>query len=216
MTRLEGLVEELAFWDGVMWTGGDWPDDWMARLDPETPLQDEFINLLGGGDLYGARILDVGAGPASTVGKHRSVELTAIDPLGYEYALLLEKHGIVVPVQTQPIAGEDLHRHFPKDYFDIAHARNSLDHSEWPLQTIYNMLEVTKPGGHVVLLHSNREADKQGWKGLHKWNFYRSGDGYFIEGKGERTDVVTTFADRANIWLYDEGPDWVRVVMRKW
>ena len=216
MTRVEGLADELNFWDRVMGNGGEWPDEWMGRLDPETPLQDEFINLLGGGDLYGARILDVGAGPASTVGKHRSVELTAIDPLGEEYHRLLEKHGIRVPVPTQQIAGEDLHRHFPKDHFDITHARNSLDHSEWPLNIITNMLDVTKPGGHVVLVHSSREADKQGWKGLHKWNFYRSGDGYFIEGKGERTDVVTTFADRANIWLYDEGPDWVRVVMRKW
>jgi len=212
-----GLSEELGFWDHVMLTGGDFPDEIRERLDPATPLQDELRELLGTPEGETARILDVGAGPFTTVGKvwpGRDVRITAIDPLAEEYARLLRKHRLVAPVPTQPGAGEDLASLAPFGFFDLAHARNSLDHARDPVACVRGMLAAARPGGAVVLVHSSREADVQEHAGLHQWNFYREGGDFLVEGGGEVANATALAGPVADVATSEEGR-WVRVVMRK-
>lgn len=226
VTREEGLAEELAFWDGVMRTGGEWPEEIRDRLDPNLPLQEEFRALVpnaGPGDTV--RILDVGAGPFTTIGKvwpGRRVDIVPNDPLAAEYARLLDKYGLTPPVRTLYLAGEDtgfLTMAWAKHLrYDIAYARNSLDHAVDPVACIQGMLDVVKPGGYVFLQHSVREADKQGRQGLHQWNFYADGTAgckhFFIEGHDVTTNVSLKFEDRV---CYEKVQQdrWIDVVMRR-
>jgi SAM-dependent methyltransferase len=224
MTREQGLVEELAFWGRVMLDGGGWPEEWKAGFDPELPLQDKFRALLANhsvGDTVD--ILDVGAGPATVVGRTwpgRDVLITPIDPLAVEYGKLLASHGFNPPVQTIKCAGEGIEGLLPKNFYDVAYARNSLDHSEYPVEIIRQMLEAAKPGGWVYLEHSVREATKQKYLGLHQWNFFEEKGVFYIEGSGGTTNVSLKFENLtcyAEAWMEkdNDGRDWVLVKMRR-
>ena len=185
VTRSEGLRDEVRFWDEVLRThDAQYPDVFAFAFEPLAPLQEHLRELAGTNpwptDRGPLRILDVGAGPYTTLGKTlpsgRPVELTAIDPLADEYAALLAKYGLRPPLRTKAIAGEDIPDHFAPGSFDIVHARNSLDHAEDPMRCIRNMMTVASSAGAVVLQHRGREGEKQGYRGLHQWNFQLEAD----------------------------------------
>lgn len=223
--REQGLEEELAFWQSVMSTGGGWPQEWKAGFDPELPLQEELRDLVtkANNDTPKAEvfILDVGAGPVTTVGRTwpgHEVFITPIDPLADKYNQSLRERGFHPPVPTQRCAGEVIERRMPRDFYDLAYSRNALDHSEDPVSIISQMLGAVKPGGYVYLEHSVREASKQGYKGLHQWNFFEDG-AFYVEGSSSIVNVFLKFEDRT---CYEEvrtviidGRDWVKVVMRR-
>jgi SAM-dependent methyltransferase len=125
-------------------------------------------------------LIDVGAGPITSIGyTHPGVDLdiTAIDPLAEEYDELLAEYGITPPVRTISGSAEELLTQFAPGSFDVAHARNCLDHGVDPVRSIRNMVRVVRPGGAVVLRHALREAVTQNYRGLHGWNFEsRDGD----------------------------------------
>jgi hypothetical protein len=79
-------------------------------------------------------------------------------------------------VRTAPIAGEELPDVFPAHLFDLAFARNSLDHSYDTPQVIKNMGAATKSGDIVFLWHAQNEGERQNYQGLHQWNFRKEGD----------------------------------------
>ena len=212
-----GLAEELGFWEEIMKTGGlQWPDDFRAKISPDTPLHDTFRTLLASAGST-VRILDVGAGPFTSVGKRwdgHEVLITAIDPLADEYARLLRKYGRVAPVPTIAGHGESLTERFPADTFDLVHARNSLDHTYDPLAVLRSMLAVTKLGGHVWLSHAKREADAQGHTGLHQWNLYPEAGCFWVEGGGEHVNVSEELSPLATIEVQD-ADSWFTVTMQK-
>jgi SAM-dependent methyltransferase len=213
-TRKEGLAEELAFWGIVISTGGDWPEEWHDRMDPETPLQNDLRALIPSpGDVV--RILDVGAGPATTVGKKwpgHAVAIVAIDPLASEYNALLREHNVVPPMYTLPYGGEDIATWLTQNYFDLVHARNSLDHSADPVKIIEQMLGAVKPGGCVYLQHTEREATKQGRQGLHQFDLYGENGAFFVEGPEATTNISLRFEDWANTIVHQEA-GWVYATM---
>lgn len=218
------LGEEVAFWDGVIRTGGDWPDEIRERLDPGSPLQAELRALLIDAAPL-VRILDVGAGPFTTIGKRwdgRQVHITAIDPLAEHYTALRERYGVVAPVPTITGDGEGLVLQFGDTRFDLAYARNSLDHSRDPFAAIQQMLAVVTPGGWVVLDHSVREADKQNHAGLHQHNFFASpcptGTDvleFFIESGGRTVNVSHELAGLDQPPRVREQNGWVHVEIKK-
>ena len=180
--RQEGIQDELRYWDEVLRTHDQgYPECFAFAFEPKAPLQGYLQALFPpqphdeGVDVSPLKILDVGAGPYTTIGKidrrGRPVEITAIDPLGDEYAALLEKHGLRPPLRTKAMRGEDIPDHYAPATFDLVHARNSLDHSEDPMRIIRHMMTVARVGGGVFLQHRSREADRQLYQGLHQWNF---------------------------------------------
>jgi SAM-dependent methyltransferase len=173
------LPEEVGFWAEYINSGGlTYPDEFRRRLDPHADIDDPLllnaIDHVGGQEV---RILDVGAGPLTSVGfadprePRRRIHITAIDPLADQYVRLLEKAGLKAPSPTLLCRGEDISQRFKQGQFDIAYARNALDHAVDPLSAIQNMTRVIQPGGVVVLIHNRREAEAQRYEQLHQWNF---------------------------------------------
>lgn len=153
-----------------------------ARFDPSTPLQHWAQELLAAPPGATVRLLDVGAGPVTQLGKvwpGRTVLITATDPLANEYNDLLDQARIIPPVRTRLGHGETLSQQFHPNTFDFVCAINALDHSYDPLLVIQGMVDVAKPGSWVKLIHFVNEAEAAGYTGLHQWNFALE-DGEFI------------------------------------
>jgi SAM-dependent methyltransferase len=95
----------------------------------------------------------------------------ATDPLAGAYDRSMRQAGVTPPVRTIALDGERLVEHFGADRFDIAYARNAIDHALDPARIIEQMLGVLRPQGHVVLRHVRNEARRQDYVQLHQWNF---------------------------------------------
>lgn len=143
-TWRENLPAEAAFWE-----------DWVAnnekgqiRFAADFPFPDNARQALGEG-LKEISALDLGSGPASTVGSYwpgHEVRLTYVDPLADEYNALLRRHGLDRFATIVKGSGETL-REDVKPGFDYVHSGNALDHAHDPVLCIQNMIDVAKPGG---------------------------------------------------------------------
>lgn len=132
-----GLPEELKFWNNALKDGGrNWVrSEYDERMNPAFELQPELRELIEAAPGAEVRILDVGCGPLTRIGKvwpGRQLEIVAVDPLGAEYVQLLNRLGLRPPVLPRVGHGEKLTETYPRDYFDLAYASNSLDHSYSP------------------------------------------------------------------------------------
>ena len=220
-----GLRGEALWWRHYLERGGgEWRDDLLARLDPSTALAEPLITeRLARLDRERVRILDVGAGPVTPLGKtYPGIELdiTAVDPLGDRYAALLADAGLQAPVPTLACAGEEVAERFGPAAFDIAYSRNALDHSADPMTVIRAMLETVVPGGFVALRHYRCEGANTGYIDLHNWNFDLGGDGSpTVWGPYGRHDLAEELAGQAEVsgWLEDnaEGAPWVCMILEK-
>src|SRR5215469_1943304 len=66
-----GLDHEAEFWDRWIATRGlTWPDEYRERIAPDTPLQAELAKLLQCCPDHELRLLDIGAGPLTVLGKN--------------------------------------------------------------------------------------------------------------------------------------------------
>ncbi len=198
----DGLGEETDFW--LRWLaeqGGEWGFDYVWRTDPSSPLQPYLTdNIPAPGDVV--RILDVGSGPLTIVGKTwpgRTVEVTAVDPIADRYAALLAEAGVASLVPLVVGEAEKLGALFPASSFDLVYAQNCLDHSHDPLRCVREMLGVVKPGCRVALVHAIDEGEAMQYAGLHQWNF-REEDGRFVIWRdGLRVDVTDAVSDLADV-----------------
>jgi SAM-dependent methyltransferase len=193
---VRGIGDELRFWDSWLASRGlQWPEDYARRMDPEAPLDPRVAELAPGlARDRTLRVLDVGAGPVTMLG-HRApdglaVEITATDPLAPHYAGLLARHGAAPPVATGFAPAEDLLLFVPAEGFDLVHCRNALDHSFDPLRGIAQMLGAARIGGAVLLSHFEDEAEREGYAGLHQWNFTLRGGRFVIWNRGISVDVA--------------------------
>lgn len=162
------LPDEARFWSRYLATKGDqWPEDYLRRINPETRLSEHLADLIPDG----AKILDVGSGPLTSLGKvhEKQFEITAIDPLADMYNGLLKAHGVEPIVKAERLEGEKLTDKFAPDTFDLVHASNSLDHAYDPASIIFQMITVSKK--YVYLEHIENVAVLNGNRGLHQWNF---------------------------------------------
>jgi SAM-dependent methyltransferase len=211
------LDEELDFWRDWMRTkGSSWPEDFRFRLDPESLIQDSITTHLDG---IGSRVrmLDVGAGPLTFVGKRwpdHDFELSAVDALADRYDMLLEEYDLDPPVRTRRCESERLLDLFAPGGFDVAYALNTLDHSYEPLTAIRQMVEIVRPGGKVLLQHHPNEAENEAYSGLHQWNFdWVDGDGVLWR-PGERWQMRDEFATRATV-TGGKADDLVTIVLTR-
>ncbi|MBI5388565.1 MAG: FkbM family methyltransferase [Verrucomicrobia bacterium] len=218
----QGIQEEVAFWDEYLQTrgNGSWEKEFAFRLQPEAPLQEHVTRWIEAAEGATVRILDVGAGPLSFLGKRwdgHTVELTAVDALGDHYAGLLRRHGVTPPVPTQRADAEELTVRFPVNHFDAVHARNCIDHSYEAPQAIDQMLAVVKPGGCVLLEHGLREGSTQNGQGFHQWDFFAADGEFIIEDRaGRRVNISRRYAGLAEVCC-QVVPEkrWISVRLRK-
>jgi SAM-dependent methyltransferase len=214
---MTGIDDEVRFWE--QWIdsrGGEWPDDFRQRLDPEAEVEDYLPVSVGGEVLPRLRILDVGSGPLTKLGKHyrgQALDLSACDPLADVYSALLKRAGIAPLVPVRMAFAEDLSAFFAPDSFDLVHCINALDHSFDPLRAIHEMLRVARVGGTVVLMHQPNEAEAENYVGLHQWNFDVQDGRFVVWNRERRIDVAD--AVRAVARVEADGSGYIRAVLRK-
>jgi len=183
------LPDEVQFWERALAEEGrHWlPEEFRKRMDPASEFQPELQALVNAPPGASVRVLDVGAGPLTTLGKRwpgRELKITAVDPLADRYRAMLGRLGLRPPIETTAAHGEKLREQFQGGEFDLAYSSNALDHSYDPVAAIRQMIEVVKPGGHVYLWHFANEGLAEGYTGLHQWNFdVRGGDLLVSDGR---------------------------------
>lgn len=215
------LPSEVGFWEDYLRTGGkscNAEGEFKFRTDPEAGLQvwlSEWLSCPEGSDV---RILDVGAGPLTWVGKKwagRKVRIEAIDPLADSYNQIMRQYGISPPVVTRKGDGEEVASLFGRDRFDLSFARNCLDHSYDAIRAVTSMIEATKPGGILFLWHNQDEAERLQYDGLHQWNF-RLDQGALIVWKGGRSlNVNQEFQDKLEVLRCKLEGDMIQAIYRK-
>jgi SAM-dependent methyltransferase len=218
-TWQSALKEEVEFWRQWFATKGlQWSSDYERRLGKPFELPAYMHGYLPALPWpTPPRILDVGSGPASTLGTlyhGNKVELVPVDPLGKQYDAFLTEYGVEPPVRTLECEAERLTELFAPETFDIAHALNSLDHSYNPVEAIRQMLAVVKTGGYVVLLHGPREAERQEYHGLHQWNFEMRDGKFHLWRLSSDVDLEEEFRSLADIETCPE-PGWVALALHK-
>jgi SAM-dependent methyltransferase len=195
---------EVEFW--AAWLTGapgteQWASDREARLAPETEVSDPLVRAeLERNPREEIAILDVGAGPVTSLGFHypgKTLSIVPVDPLAAEYELLLRDAELDPPIRTIGVAGEALFEHFGSARFDIAYAVNSLDHSADPFAIISNMVAVVRTGGAVLLRHKRNEGDHARYGGLHQWNFDVVDDSLLLWNNAVELNVGSALEGRA-------------------
>jgi len=220
--REKGVSHELDFWTRWFATEGlYWPDDYRRRLDPDALLEEPLIVERLPELEHEVSILDVGAGPLTILGKRytgKSLTITPVDPLAREYDSLLARFGVDPPIRTGFCPGEQLLEKFRPGQFDIAYARNSLDHSYDPAAIVRNMVALVRPGGYVLLRHVRREGEHQRYSGFHQWNLDVENGHLVLWNKVSKHDLTEELASVASVKAYadDAGQDdWVVAVIEK-
>lgn len=214
-----GIESELAFWKHWLDTnGGQWPDDFIMRADPGCPLQEEISRHVQAPLDAPLKILDVGAGPMTYVGKtfHGApIDLVSVDALGDHYRRLEFPSGLPL-VRTQTCDSEALTAKFPENSFDVVFSRNALDHGYDPIKAVLEMIAVAKPGGIVVTLNWTNEAIRENWQGFHQWNFEVIERDFLVSNRDQSFNVREIVAGLVDILeLSAENSGFVYCVMRK-
>ena len=211
-TRASGIQQEVQFWDEWFRTKGlSWPEGYTRRFDPQLELSEyhrSFIDQLPQEDI---KILDVGAGPLTLLGKtHPSKRITivATDVLADQYAQLIQKYAVRPLTPTIFADVERLTEQFAINSFDFVNAQNCIDHTQHPLEAIKQMIAVVKPACYVALRHVENEAENANYVGLHKWNFTVRDGHLMLNSKLARVDVAHELAGIATVTCFKES-NWV-------
>jgi len=193
--RSTALEREVQFWrNWLSKKGMYWPEDYQARFDPNRLIDGHLASYIDRVDGERVRLLDVGSGPLTKLGKKhptKRIEITATDILAPEYDRLLAELGIVPPVRTIHADAERLLEQFGHDAFDIVNAQNCIDHTADPSRAIEQMVAVTRPAGYVVLFHAENEGEREHYDQLHQWNFTCVDGDFIIRDRMGRTENVT-------------------------
>lgn len=182
----DSLADEVAFWRSALVHEGALGDAMRTRLKARR-APDWLVALAGNANPVS--VLDVGAGPLTTVGtvwEGRIIEVVAVDALADAYDALLDELGITPPVRTIAGDAEHLVDQFGPESFDIVSCGNALDHCADPPNAVMEMVAVARIG--VSLRHYYDVADKEHHHGLHQWNLHPLGDNDMaIDGAEGRT-----------------------------
>lgn len=201
--RDQGEAEELDFWRKYLGKSGlFWPHEFRFRLNPDSPLQEAIATYVEEVEGPLVRILDVGAGPLTILGKKlpgKELEITAVDCLAGRYRELLSELEIEPVVPTLPGNAESLGSLFEPDSFDLVFSRNAIDHCADPLQALREMITVTKPGHRVMVCVFPNEGEKAKYQGLHQWNFSVEDNRWILWDSTQRIDVGDALSNVAEV-----------------
>jgi SAM-dependent methyltransferase len=215
----QGSASEIAFWDRWHASEGlQWPESFKQR---QLATRQFDINLLRGmtyEDIGSLKLLDVGAGPMTSLGpdyKGTRLDITACDPLAPLYSSISSKYDINPPIRTMLAFVEDLTVFYDCNSFDFTNCRNSLDHTFDPIRGIEEMLLVTKLGGKIYLFHRANEAEKEKYSGLHQWNFDCIDNHFVVWNKKSRIDVTEAYRGEHEIKAHKGSDEWLTVEIFK-
>lgn len=218
--RDQALREEVDFWYQYLATGGRrWPEQFVQSIDPTAEVTDPILReVLSELPEEEVSILDVGAGPATSVGYRfpgKRLEITPVDPLADAYRELWTELGMKPPVWTVAGEGEHLADQFGKDSFEVVYARNAIDHVVDASAVIKNMLATVRSGGYIVMRHVRNEAKNANYTQLHQWNFDER-DGHFVlwRRRGHELDLTELLANQAEVRCARDGK-WVTAVLHR-
>lgn len=217
---MSGVYSEVEFWRvWIRSRGALWPAEFGRRQRPTEEIDELAARLLPERSAAQIRVLDVGSGPLSVLGTHRHgerLDIHGADPLAGVYETMCRRQGIEPPVPVELAFAEDLSVFYPRHHFDLVVCQNALDHAFDPWRGLRQMLEVTVPGGHVLLRHGRNEAEHESYSGLHQWNLDSSDDGRFaIWNPQQRIDVSDKLAGIAEVRVEPSDPGHIVVVLRK-
>src|SRR5215218_1079629 len=215
----KALPAEVDFWEKEL------PDrvanwrDYKLRADPEAPVLDPILKMLIAKIPESTvSMIDVGAGPLTALGKTypgKTLKVTATDPLGSEYLRIMREAGIEPPVPPVACRGEDLLDLFEPGTFDIAYARNALDHSFDPVRAVANMVDLVKEDRFVLLRHLRRVGERNSYRHLHQWNFDVEDGEFVIWRPGTpKIRMERALADGASVTCYQEA-SWIVCLITK-
>lgn len=171
---LNGIYSEINFWNNIIKTDGGiynknlWHN--IINKNRSFVLEDDIPT-----DFYGKKFdfIDVGSGPFSRCGFVTDKVIlnhTAVDPLADVYNVLKAKSGINNEINLKTGFVEILDRYFEPNSYDMVHMSNSLDHSFDPVLGIYQLINICRIGGKVILRHKENEAEIEDYEGFHQWN----------------------------------------------
>lgn len=190
-----GFYSEINFWNNFIKSKGA-PNFCVMFQDDSNPakpfIYDDNSRLDVKLDKNKLNFLDVGSGPFSRCGcisKKYDLTMTCIDPLGNIYEQIKEENNIKGGNIIQSGFVELLNFQFKSNTFDVVHMSNSLDHCFDPLYGLYQLINVCKIGGKVILKHYENEADNEGYNGLHQWNLTLNNNTFSIWNKNSSFDI---------------------------
>jgi len=140
-------------------------------------------------------ILDVGSGPRCWFGStipNKTVNLTCCDPLAEFYKESYRKYDIPQVYDLIKAEAEKLLETFRYNQFDLVTARNCLDHSYSPEQSILQMATCSKR--HILLLHCLNEGKTAWYNGLHQWDFDVEDGDFVIKGNVGKINFTKKYA----------------------
>lgn len=223
---LQGLKDEVNFWNNYMQTeGGISFYGYFKTISAKRKFElENDIPIEKYGKEY--KFIDVGAGPFSRCGiitDKVDLHAVSVDPLAYVYKELKKKYGIDNSIELENGFVELLSRKYESNTFDMVHMSNSLDHCFSAIDGIYQLLNICRIGGKVILRHAENEAVRENYQGLHQWNLslHNDEESFIIWRENEKYDICKMFKEYADIELYkdvkEEGGHWKynKVVMTK-
>ena len=184
-----GAYDEIEFWNLWIRTRGaiygkKGAESYANQICPNKMLDEQSAALLPENTpVDSIKILDVGSGPINSLGTlYKGQRLTVIgaDPLAISYKSLHKRYHLTPSYPHRLAYAEDLNLFFDRDEFDLVVCQNALDHTFDPCRAIKQMVEVSKPGGYVLLRHGVREGENQDYDGLHQWNLDLNSEGDFV------------------------------------
>lgn len=195
---LSGLESEIAFWKRYMETeGGIYYEGFK-----ETTAKNKYFtlekHLKGMEENRIIKFLDVGSGPFSRCGyisNKYNLLVEAVDPLAEIYNILKQKNDLENGINIKTGFVELLDKIYEPESYDIVHMSNSLDHSFDAVFGIYQLLNLCKIGGKVILRHAENEAERSEYGGLHQWNLsvHNEEKSFVIWRQDERYDIRKIF-----------------------
>jgi SAM-dependent methyltransferase len=203
----DNLDEEVGFWRRWL-TEDEFRETREQRFEHTRSLNPWYLQLVGAKPGDKLRIIDVGSGPVSTIGRrapNNEVELICADALGERYNALLDELGFKDLARIEPIKGEDLTEHFGVGTFDIVNCANALDHFDNPAIAFRNMYDLCRPGGVFHLLSIENEGEREQYQGLHQWNLRADNDGVWLWNKHHNQNLLELVPGHAGYtWRYAE------------
>lgn len=212
----EGLYAEIDFWERYISTEGASfsYERYLKQIDSEKAFQLEEL-LPENCDV---NFIDVGSGPFSRCGRITNkcnLDITCVDPLGNVYEVIKKKYRIDNKNKITRGFVELLDKQFESNSFDIVHMSNSLDHCFDPIFGIYQLINICKIGGKVVLRHHENEAVRSEYDGLHQWNLslHNEENSFVIWNNEERIDVCKEFSEYVDFKMtpdiVEKGGTWI-------
>ena len=208
LRRWIGARLESLYWRRwIAARGGKLPQLYQSQLDKSAPLSPFHCRFIDHLPQSKIKILDVGAGPMTGLGKthpSKEIEIIATDVLAEEYARTLRKYGVEPPVPTIYADAENLTAVFAGVSFDYVTANNSIDHCRNPLKALVEMLKVVKTGCYISVRHRENEAKRTNYLGMHEWNFKLKGGTPLLWRGGEEIDIPKALASYGQVTIIPE------------